>query len=63
MVEMYDKFSDNFQDCDNYQLTSMVESTESDIDGDDVSRRKRRRFKKNLPDDFVSSEYFDGKQV
>lgn len=44
MVEMYDKFSDNFQDCDNYQLTSMVESTESDIDGDDVSRRKRKRF-------------------
>ncbi|KAG0714071.1 hypothetical protein GWK47_001681 [Chionoecetes opilio] len=56
---MVKKNSDSFQECDNYQLTSTVESLESNSDPDDeglLLRGRRKRSKKNLPEDFVSSE-------
>ncbi|KAK8374398.1 hypothetical protein O3P69_016152 [Scylla paramamosain] len=50
--------SDSFQECDTYHLTSTVESSESNSDPDEglLMRKRRKRCKKNLPDDFVSSE-------
>ncbi|KAG0725270.1 hypothetical protein GWK47_038947 [Chionoecetes opilio] len=50
--------SDNYQECDNYKLTSAIEesSTDSDDDGEGVLKRKRKRVKKILPEDFVSSQ-------
>ncbi|KAG0729261.1 Retrovirus-related Pol polyprotein from type-2 retrotransposable element R2DM [Chionoecetes opilio] len=60
VVKIYGKkISDSFQECDNYQLTSTVESLESNSDPDDeglLLRGRRKRSKKNLPEDFVSSE-------
>ncbi|KAG0728307.1 hypothetical protein GWK47_032738 [Chionoecetes opilio] len=53
------KISDSFQECNNYQLTSTVESLESNSDPDDeglLLRGRRKRSKKDLPEDFVSSE-------
>ncbi|KAK8384626.1 hypothetical protein O3P69_014292 [Scylla paramamosain] len=49
---------DSFQECDTYHLTSTVESSESNSDPDEglLMRKRRKRCKKNLPDDFVSSE-------
>lgn len=51
--------SDIFQECEDYQLTSTVEDTASNGSDDDyegVLRRKRKRAKKILPEDFVSSQ-------
>lgn len=52
--------SDSFEECDQYQLTSAVESerSSSDLDGEDglPLRGRRKRIKKTLPEDFVSSQ-------
>lgn len=56
--------SDSYEECEDYQLTSAVGDTVSSADSDDdnkgVLRRKRRRAKKILPEDFVSSQDIHG---
>lgn len=46
--------------CEDYQLTSTIEDTESsadtDDDGEGVLKRNRKHAKKILPEDFVSSQ-------
>ena len=56
--------SDSYEICDKYQLSSVSESfdTSSDSDSSEARelRRRKKRAKKGLPEDFISSQNLDG---
>lgn len=55
--------SNSFEECDQYELTSTVESerSSSDLEGEDGLglKARRKRIKKILPEDFINSQDLD----
>ena len=65
VVEMYGHcISDSYEECENWQLTSAVESSDIKCESGDglLMRSRRKRVMKNLPEDFVSSQDLKGRQ-
>lgn len=54
--------SDSYEECENCQFTSAVESSEHSESDDEISRPMRKRVKKSLPEDFVNSQDLQGRQ-
>lgn len=62
--QSHNSVSDNYDECEQYTQTSTVETDtgSSDLNGEDggTVRHKRKRMKKVLPEDFISSQDLDG---